>query len=142
MPQAAAAIGSFDHDEARSEVLSWFARYDRLVESGDLDAMADMAVFPLNEVTDDTDGFGVVALCDRERFLLQMEGAIGGAGQVSMESVRHPHFISRSLCFVITDAAITAHGQTQQMRYGDLLIRTPTGWQFQTMVASGYHAQI
>jgi hypothetical protein len=142
LAQVAAAVGSFDHDEAHSEVLAWFARYDMLVESGELDAMADMATFPLNEVTDDAGGFGVVGLCDRERFLSQMREAVGGAGEVTMESVRHPMFISRSLCFVVTNAAITTNGRTQQMRYGDLLIRTPSGWQFQTMVASGYHAQI
>lgn len=144
MSQVSEAVGSFDHDHAvaRAEVLAWFDRYDSLVESGDLNAMADMAAFPLNEITDDTDGFGVVGVCGREQFLAQMAEVVGGAGEVSMESVRHPMFITDSLCFVLTDAAITAAGQTQQMRYGDLLIRTPAGWRFQTMVAGGYHDQM
>jgi VCBS repeat-containing protein len=33
-------------------------------------------------------------------------------------------------------------GHCQQMRYGDLLIRASSGWKFQTMVASGFNAQL
>ncbi|MGB4861522.1 MAG: hypothetical protein WBO97_03595, partial [Tepidiformaceae bacterium] len=65
-----------------------------------------------------------------------------GAGEVTMESKRQPVFLSRALCFVITDTTITADGQTNSMRYGDLLIRTPSGWRFQTMVAGGWSAQM
>ncbi|PIB75214.1 hypothetical protein [Mycolicibacterium brumae] len=132
----------FDEPAARAEVLAWFAAYDRLVAARDLDAMADMAVFPLNEVTDDADGFGVTSDCDRERFLAQMRENLGASGEVTMASTRTPTFLSRSLCFVHTDATITVGGHTTRMRYGDLLIRTREGWKFQTMVAGGFHDQL
>lgn len=138
----AAAAGATVVREDTEEVLAWFARYDTLVAAGDLEAMADMASFPINEVTDDAGGFGVTGPCDRDTFLAQMREIVGGAGEVSMESVRHPIFLSRALCFVVTDATITAHGQSQQMRYGDLLVRTVEGWRFQTMVAGGWHEQM
>lgn len=127
--------------ELTQEVLDWFARYDRLVASGDLDAMADMAAFPLNEVTDDADGHGMAGLLDRTRYLAQMAQVISN-DDVTMESTRQPIFLSPALCFVVTDAAFTVHGSTQQMRYGDLLIRTAEGWKFQTMVAGGWHDQM
>lgn len=138
----AAAAGATFVQEDTDEVLRWFARYDELVAAGDLEAMADMASFPINEVTDDAGGLGVTGPCDRATFLEQMREVIGGAGEVSMKSTRHPIFLSRALCFVVTDARITAHGHSQQMRYGDLLVRTAGGWRFQTMVAGGWHEQM
>lgn len=127
--------------ELIQEVLDWFARYDRLVARGDLDAMADMAAFPLNEVTDDADGHGIVGSLDRSQYLAQMAQVISG-DDLTMESTRHPIFLSPALCFVITDATFTVNGSTQQMRYGDLLIRTAEEWKFQTMVAGGWHDQM
>lgn len=124
------------------EVLAWFEHYDALVAAGDLEAMADVAHFPLNEVTDDAAGHAVVAPCDRERFLAQMRGTVGAAGEVSSRSTRHPHFLSPALAFVVTDSVITAGGDTHHLRYGDLLVRTADGWRFQTMVAGGWGAQM
>ncbi|MDP3889763.1 DUF4440 domain-containing protein [Nocardioides sp.] len=126
----------------REEVLAWFDRYDRLVAAGDLDAMADMAAFPLNEVTDDADGFGIAGSCDRQKFLRQMREVVGGGADVTMQSTRQPTFLSPALCFVVTDTTFTVDGHEQQMRYGDLLMRTPEGWRFQTMVAGGWHGQM
>lgn len=136
-----AAAGYSASDAEIREVLDWFDRYDALVAAGDLEAMADMAMFPLNEVTDSA-GYGFAAACDRERFLAQMRDAVGGAGNVSMESVRHPVFLSPALAFVVTDATITAGGETHHLRYGDLLIKTADGWRFQTMVAGGFGEQM
>lgn len=130
------------YERERDEVLAWFARYDGLVAAGDLEAMADMAAFPINEVTDDAQGFAVVGPCDRARFVEQMRQVVGGAGEVAMESDRRPVFLTRGLCFVVTDATITAGDQTFSMRYGDLLVRTPEGWRFQTMVAGGWSDQM
>lgn len=135
----AAAAGAAAPGEHVQEVLDWFARYDELVLAGDLDAMADQACFPVNEVTDDASGHGFAAPCDREKFLAQMRDVVGGAGDLEMASTRHPVFLSRALCFVVTDATFTSGGRTTQMRYGDLLVRTPDGWRFQTMVAGGWH---
>ena len=124
------------------EVLDWFDRYDALVGAGDLYGMADLAAFPINEVTDDAAGHGLAAACDRERFVAQMRAVVGGAGEVEMSSTRSLVFLSPGLCFVVTDATVTADGQTTQMRYGDLLVRTAAGWRFQTMVAGGWHAHM
>lgn len=137
MTDAAAAGYPAGEQEIR-EVLDWFARYDALVAAGDLEAMADMAAFPINEVTDDADGHGIAAPCDRERFLAQMREVVGGAGEVEMSSARHPVFLSPALVFVVTDATITVGGETHRMRYGDLLLRAADGWRFQTMVAGGW----
>lgn len=63
---------------------------------------------------------------DRTRYLAQMAQVIS-TDEVTMESTRHPIFLSPALCFVVTDAAFTVNGSTQQMRYGDLLIRTAEG---------------
>ncbi|ANI40988.1 hypothetical protein [Mycolicibacterium vaccae] len=116
------------------EVLAWFTRYDALAVAGDVEGMADQAMFPLNEVTD-----GQAESCDRDRFVAQMTREVGGAGDdLTMESVRTPHFINENLVFVVTDATITAGGHRQQVRYGDLLVKTTGGWKFQTMVQGGW----
>lgn len=138
----AAAAGGGATEQQTHQVLAWFARYDELVGAGDLEGMAEMAVFPINEVTDDAVGYGLAGPCQRERFIRQMRETVGGAGNVQMDSTRHPIFLAPALCFVVTDATITAGGHTTQMRYGDLLIRTPAGWKFQTMVAGGWHEQM
>ncbi|WNG85933.1 nuclear transport factor 2 family protein [Mycobacterium sp. ITM-2016-00317] len=115
------------------EVLAWFTHYDALAVAGDVEAMADQAMFPLNEVTD-----GQAESCDRDRFVAQMAREVGGSGDLTMESVRTPHFINQNLVFVLTDATITAGGHRQQVRYGDLLVKTAGGWKFQTMVQGGW----
>ena len=127
--------------ELIQEVLDWFAQYDRLAASKDLGAMAEMAAFPLNEVTDDATGHGMAGLLDRSQYLAQMAQVISD-DEVTMESTRQPIFLSPALCFVVTDASFTVDGATQHMRYGDLLIRTAEGWKFQTMVAGGWHDQM
>jgi len=116
-----------------ADVLAWFGRYDALAVGKDIEAMADQAMFPLNEVTD-----GYAASCDRDTFVAQMTEHLGGSGDVSMESVRTPHFINENLVFVITDATITAGEFTQQVRYGDLLVKAGGAWKFQTMVQGGW----
>lgn len=128
--------------DQQREIEDWFARYDALVAAGDLEAMADQALFPLNEVTDDPQGFGVVSRTDRERFRAQMREAGVGAEGLEMRSTRTPIFLSPALAFVVTDAEFVAEGQTTTMRYGDLLVRTPDGWRFQTMVAGGWSDQL
>ncbi|GAA4283195.1 hypothetical protein GCM10022261_07260 [Brevibacterium daeguense] len=127
--------------ELIQEVLDWFAQYDRFAASKDLEAMADLAAFPLNEVTDDANGHGMAGLLDRSQYFAQMAQVISD-DEVTMESRRQPIFLSPALCFVVSDASFTVNGFTQQMRYGDLLIRTAEGWKFQTMVAGGWHDQM
>lgn len=143
MAQTEQVPAGYEASEAAvGEVLGWFERYDALVAAGDLEAMADMAHFPLNEVTDDAAGRAVVGPCDRDRFLDQMRDVVGSAGEVSSRSTRRPFFLSAALVFVVTDSMITAGGEVHHLRYGDLLVRTEDGWKFQTMVAGGWGAQM
>lgn len=130
VPEQAGFVPSNGHV---ADVLDWFARYDALAVAKDVDGMADQAMFPLNEVTD-----GRAESCDRRRFVAQMAEQLGGSGAVSMDSVRTPHFINENLVFVITDATITTDEFSQQVRYGDLLVRCDGQWKFQTMVQGGW----
>lgn len=114
-------------------VLAWFARYDALATSKDVEAMADQAMFPLNEVTD-----GSAASVDRAGFTAQMAEQLGQSTDFTMESTRTPHFINENLVFVITDATFTADGFSQRVRYGDLLVKCDGDWKFQTMVQGGW----
>ncbi|MUL85863.1 MULTISPECIES: nuclear transport factor 2 family protein [unclassified Mycolicibacterium] len=130
MPQA----GEFSSTAADVDsVLAWFARYDALAVSKDIDAMADEAMFPLNEVTD-----GSAEAVDRAGFIAQMTEQLSESTDFTMESTRTPHFINENLVFVITDATITADGSSQRVRYGDLLVKCDGDWKFQTMVQGGW----
>lgn len=128
--------------EQEREIADWFDHYDALVVAGDLEAMADQAVFPLNEVTDDAEGLGVVSATGREQFVAQMRSAGIGSDPVEMRPTRTPVFLSPALVFVVTDATFGTGDQTTTMRYGDLLLRTAEGWRFQTMVAGGWSASL
>ncbi|MFC6090896.1 nuclear transport factor 2 family protein [Saccharothrix lopnurensis] len=113
-------------------VLAWFAQWDALAVAKDVEGMADLALFPVNAVTE-----GSAQAWDRERFLRDMAASLGD-GEVGMESVRTPHFVSADLVFVITDATITAGDFSQVVRYGDLLVKRDGEWLFQTMVQGGW----
>jgi hypothetical protein len=127
--------------QQRQEIDDWFAEYDALVAAGNVEAMADQAVFPINELTDNN-GFGLVSATDRERFVAQMKEMGIGAGDIEMRSTRTPIFLSPALVFVVTDAEFGSGDETTRMRYGDMLIRTPEGWRFQTMAAGGFAAEL
>lgn len=130
MPQA----GEFSPTAADIEsVLAWFARYDALAVDKNIDAMADEAMFPLNEVTD-----GSAQSVDRAGFVAQMTEQLSQSTDFAMESTRTPHFINENLVFVMTDATITADGVGQRVRYGDLLVKCGGDWKFQTMVQGGW----
>ncbi|GAA0257663.1 hypothetical protein GCM10010492_68300 [Saccharothrix mutabilis subsp. mutabilis] len=119
-------------DEDVKGVLDWFERWDALAVAKDVEAMADMSLFPVNAVTD-----GSAEQWDRARFLRDMAAGLG-EGDVRMESVRTPVFINANLVFVITDATITVGGHSQVVRYGDLLVKTDGKWLFQTMAQGGW----
>ncbi len=131
--------GNVASDGDRASVAAWFAKYDALAAKQDFEAMADMAMFPLNEVTDDGAGNGQAQQCSRAQYLAQMAEVMGGSGgDVTMESTRTPHFISDGLVFVITEGTVTYGGQTQPVCYGDLLVKKDGQWLFQTMVQGGW----
>ncbi|MEV8437549.1 nuclear transport factor 2 family protein [Actinosynnema sp. NPDC051121] len=119
-------------DEDVAGVLAWFEQWDALAVAKDVEAMADMALFPVNAVTD-----GSAQSWDRARFLGDMAATLGD-GDVRMESVRTPVFVNADLVFVITDATITAGDFSQVVRYGDLLVKADGKWLFQTMVQGGW----
>ena len=124
--------------EDLASVQAWFAEYDALAEARDYEGMADLAVFPLNEVTDDGKGAGSATQTDRSAYVAQMAQVMGGSDDVKLETTRTPHFLSDALVFVISDGTMTFQGTTTPIRYGDLLLRTDGGWKFQTMVQGGW----
>ncbi|RJL32260.1 nuclear transport factor 2 family protein [Bailinhaonella thermotolerans] len=119
-----------------ASVHEWFARYDALAAKGDVEGMADMAMFPLNSVTDNAAGNGSARQSSREEFVREMAGVVGDGAE--MRSVRTPHFLSKGLVFVITEATVEVDGVTHRLRYGDLLVRRDGAWHFQTMVQGGW----
>lgn len=119
------------------EVAAWFAEYDALAAAGDVEAMADLAVFPLNVVTDVPGGHAAVRGWTREEFVETMREVVSGP-PADIESVRTPHFLGDNLVVVVTDAVATVEGARHALRYADFLVRTPRGWAFQTMAQPGW----
>ncbi|MGH4033802.1 nuclear transport factor 2 family protein [Actinomycetota bacterium Odt1-20B] len=126
-------------DEDRASLDAWFAAYD--VQSGkrDVEGMADLAVFPLNLVSDDSAGNGRTAQWDREQFVATMTQVMGeGSEDIVFESRRTPVFLSSALAVVFTDSTMTAGGESQQLRYADILVKRDGQWAFQTMIQGGW----
>ncbi|MCQ0024019.1 nuclear transport factor 2 family protein [Streptomyces somaliensis DSM 40738] len=125
--------------EDRAGLDAWFAEYDARSGRRDIEGMADLAVFPLNLVSDDTAGDGRSAQWDRERFLAVMTGVMGsGDEDVTFESVRTPVFLSPSIAVVFSDSTATVEGEKRQLRYADILIKRDGAWAFQTMIQGGW----
>ncbi|MFG2761394.1 nuclear transport factor 2 family protein [Streptomyces wuyuanensis] len=125
-------------DELAS-IEAWFTDYDAAAARRDIERMADLAVFPLNLVSDDSAGSGASAQWDRERFVGTMTQVMGdGSEDISFESVRTPVFLGPAMAVVFTDSTMTADGTTQQLRYADVLIKRDGRWAFQTMLQSGW----
>jgi len=129
--------------EDLASVEAWFREFDAHAAKGDVERMADMAVFPLNVVSDDPSGEGAAAQWTRERYVETMRQVMGGGGgDLAMESARTPVFLSAGLVLVTTEAVLTWPGGGQRVRYADLLIRRGGEWRFQTMVQSGWGDQL
>lgn len=125
--------------EDRASLDAWFADYDAASGGRQIQRMADMAVFPLNLVSDDSAGDGRSAQWDREQFIETMTHVMGeGSQDIAFESTRTPVFLSAAMAVVFTDSTMTAEGQTQQLRYADILIRRGGTWAFQTMIQGGW----
>ncbi|MCG5214283.1 nuclear transport factor 2 family protein [Streptosporangium soli] len=125
-------------DQDRESVAAWFEEYDGHTAANDVEKMADMAMFPLSVVSDDSTGNGVAGQWTREEFVQGMNQALAGSSDVKMDSTRTPHFLTKDLVVVITDATVTYEGTTQQTRYADLLVKDNGRWVFQTMVQGGW----
>ncbi|MEU6991911.1 nuclear transport factor 2 family protein [Streptomyces sp. NPDC046465] len=125
--------------EDRASLDAWFAEYDGHSARRDVERMADLAVFPLNLVSDDAAGDGRSAQWDREQFVQTMTHVMGdGSDDITFESTRTPVFLSPAMAVVFTDSVMTANGETQQLRYADILIRRGGSWAFQTMIQGGW----
>ena len=137
------ATGYIPTAEERADLDRWFAAYDAHSARRDVARMADMAVFPLNLVSDDAVGNGRSAQWDREQFIATMTQVMGDGGEdLVFESTRTPVFLSPSMAVVFTDSAMTTEGRTQHLRYADILIRRDGAWAFQTMIQSGWGDQL
>lgn len=118
------------------EIRAWFAEYDARAARGDIEGLADLAVFPLNVVTDIPGGASAAQTWDRARFVEVMTDVVGEGAELT--SVRTPHPLSDNLAVVLTDATVTVEGNEVALRYADVLVRTADGWAFQTMVQPGH----
>ncbi|MDH2387448.1 MULTISPECIES: nuclear transport factor 2 family protein [Streptomyces] len=123
-----------------ASVEKWFADYDAASGRRDIERMADMAVFPLNLVSDDSAGCGASAQWDRQQYIETMIQVLGdGEEDISFESTRTPVFLSPAMVIVFSDSTMTMEGHTQQLRYADVLIRREDGeWAFQSMLQGGW----
>jgi hypothetical protein len=126
-------------EEQKQSIESWFAEYDELSMKGDIEGMANMAMFPVHVVTEGADGNGYTENWTRAQFIETMTEAMKDAPKaMEMRAVRTPFFLSQDLAVVITDAEITVGTQKQAMRYADILVKMDGTWKFQTMAQSGW----
>ncbi|MEE1941037.1 nuclear transport factor 2 family protein [Streptomyces sp. TRM 70361] len=140
---AAALTGYTPTEEDLRGLREWFETYD--ARSADptpenVERMADMAVFPLNLVTDGSDGEPWTGQWDRERYVRTMNAVLGGTtgGDLSFESVRTPLFLSPSMVVVFSSSVMRAGGEEHRMNYADILVRQEGRWVFQTMAQRGW----
>ncbi len=63
-------------EEQKQRLDSWFAEYDGLSMKGDVEGMADMAMFPVHVVTESSDGNGYTENWTRDRFVQTMTEAM------------------------------------------------------------------
>lgn len=144
LPEAVAASSGFQPSaEDIASVEAWFAEYDAHAVNADVERMADMAMFPLNVVSDsDESGNGGAAQQTRQQFVEGMSQVMGDPGELKMESRRTPIFLTKQLVLVISDATFTTPAGSQQARYADLLVKRDGKWLFQTMVQGGWGDQL
>lgn len=125
--------------EDRASLDAWFEEYDSLSVENEVERMADMAVFPLNLISDDSAGNGRTAQWDRKQFVDTMTHVLGdGSQQVVYDNARTPVFLSASMAVVFTHSTVTTGGRTHEMHYADILVRRDGTWAFQTMIQGGW----
>ncbi|CAM4083464.1 hypothetical protein GCM10009799_25490 [Nocardiopsis rhodophaea] len=117
----------------------WFARYDERAEKSDAEGMVNMGMFPMNLVSDDSEGNGVAAQWTRDQYLKMLAHEVpDGSADLKTESVRTPVFLSAQLALVFTEATMTTKDGTVKMHYADVLVKSDGEWAYQTMVQSGW----
>ena len=137
-PLTATHFAPTTHDT--ETLLAWFDRYDGHVRRNDLEAMADMALFPLVVMTNDSAGECVTQEWDRNTFVQAMDmGAVGSdPASVQFDNHRTPVFLNRDLAVVVTDSTVTTDGQARHMRYVDVMAKTGGDWRFKSMIQAGW----
>ena len=125
--------------EDRASLDAWFEEYDGHCVKNNIERMADMAVFPLNLISDDSAGNGRSAQWDRGQFIATMSHVMGeGSQEVAFRNARTPVFLSASMAVVFTHSVVTAGDRTHEMDYADVLVRRNGIWAFKTMIQSGW----
>ncbi|UWZ34134.1 hypothetical protein Drose_23090 [Dactylosporangium roseum] len=126
-------------DEVR-HLLAWYAEYDAHVEHGRVAEMADMALFPLVVMTNDSAGECVTQEWDRATFVQAMGMAVGDGDPAApkLDNRRQPVFLGPDLAVVVTDTTTTLGDQVRHMRYVDVMARTGGRWRFKSMVQAGW----
>ena len=126
-------------EQDTADLLAWFAEYDALAARGDVEAMADTALFPITVITNDSDGNGVTQVWDRAAFVQAMTAAMEGElADLTMENRRRPTFLNRDIAVVVTDSAVTAGGRVQHLRYADVMVKSDGSWRFTSMIQAGW----
>ena len=123
---------------ATDELLAWFDRYDSHARHHDTGAMADMALFPLMVMTDDSAGECVAQTWDRATFIQAMSMAGADTATVEFDNRRSPVFLDEHLAVVVTDSVMTVDGETTRSRYVDVMARHGGEWRFKSMIQSGW----
>jgi SnoaL-like domain len=126
-------------EQDTADLLAWFAEYDALAARGDVEAMADTALFPITVITNDSDGNGVTQVWDRAAFVQAMTAAMEGElADLKMENRRRPTFLNRDIAVVVTDSTVTAGGRIQHLRYADVMVKSEGSWRFTSMIQAGW----
>lgn len=125
--------------DLKQSIDSWFAEYDNLSKNGDVEGMANMAMFPIHVITDDATGNGYAESWTRDQFIRNMTEAMKDTpADIEMTTARTPFFLTKDLVVVITNATVTGGGQVHEMVYADILVKVNGSWKFQTMVQGGW----
>jgi hypothetical protein len=121
-------------------LLEWFEQYDGHVRRNDTEAMADMALFPLVVITNDSAGECVTQQWDRPTFVQAMDMGAGGTDPASIhiENQRRPTFLNPDIAVVVTDSTVTTGGDIQHMRYVDVMTKADGQWRFKSMIQAGW----
>lgn len=125
--------------EQKQSVDAWFAEFDELSRQGDVEGMANMAMFPVHVITDDSGGNGYAENWTRDEFVRTMTAAMKDtAATMEMKARRAPFFLTQCIVVVITDATVTMDAQERSLRYADILVKLDGQWKFQTMAQGGW----
>ena len=78
-------------DGDRASVEAWFREYDALAAKVDIEKLADLAVFPLNVVSDDSSGDAAAAQWTREQYMETMAQVDGVADLGTFHTLGQPN---------------------------------------------------